>query len=161
MKTYEKLEDRYDTKKHGGWLPPMAHSFTTAENYDRLNEKDRQLEQLCEVINRHKKVIDFHEKRRRLDDTFISSNLSKISEIQSQNKKLQETVDTLAAQVQELQLATSSRCKICDIKFIPSKHYHDKCKTCNLAKKTISCKKCKKLFSQRHHTHKHCDTCFT
>ena len=78
----------------------------------------------------------------------------------SEVKELQETVNQLAAQVQELKMATSRRCKICGADFTPLKAHHEKCKPCTIAKTTVSCKKCKTLFAQKHHSYKYCDACF-
>ena len=103
--------------------------------------------------------LNIFEEKGKADDILLSSAMNSISDLQSENTELKETVKTLADQVHRLQLATSKRCKICDVEFIPTKPHHEQCKPCNLAKKTIPCIKCKKLFLQSHHTHKYCSIC--
>ena len=127
--------------------------------YDDIISIKRMLSREATKIWEINQKLDFSEEKGKANDILLSSALISISDLQSENKELKEIVKTLAGQVHRLQLATSKRCKICDVEFIPTKPHHDKCKQCNLAKTTISCKKCKKLFLQSHHTHKYCSIC--
>lgn len=136
-----------------------------------------------------KETLDFSNKRGMRNDTALSSlknsfeqqnqdlkaeneklwkwfsaakaGIAKQSEFRkSEVQKLEKTVEQLAAQVHELKLATSRRCKNCGTDFTPLRVHHEKCKPCTITKSTITCNKCKKPFVQSHYTHKYCSTCY-
>ena len=127
--------------------------------YDEIISIKRMLSREATKIWEINQKLDISEEKGKADDILLSSAMKSISDLQSENTELKEIVKTLADQLHRLQLATSKRCKICDVDFTSAKPHHDKCKPCNLAKKTIPCKKCKKLFLQSHHTHKYCSIC--